>query len=70
MVLISLRYSASYHVVFRNSGLAVATVLLRLALTAPPPWSGLLGVVALVFALGLTLAYGRIAPGGRGAGDG
>ncbi len=25
VVLISLRYSASYHVVFRNSGLAVAT---------------------------------------------
>ncbi|MDP3505014.1 MAG: hypothetical protein Q8S33_32045 [Myxococcales bacterium] len=33
VVLFSLRYSASYLVVFRNSGLAVATVLLRLALS-------------------------------------
>jgi len=66
VVLISLRYSASYHVVFRNSGLAVATVLLRLALTAPPPMSGLLGVVAALYALGLTLAYNRLAPATRG----
>jgi hypothetical protein len=66
VVLISLRYSASYHIVFRNSGLAVATVLLRLALTAPPPMSGLLGVVAVVFALGLALAYNRFAPIARG----
>ena len=68
VVLISLRYSASYPVVFRNSGLAVTTVLLRLALTAPPPMSGLLGVVAVLYALGLTLAYNRFAPATRGAG--
>jgi hypothetical protein len=65
IVLISLRYSASYHIVFRNSGLAVATVLLRMALTAPAPMSGLLGVVAVVFALGLALAYNRFAPVAR-----
>ena len=68
VVLISLRYSSSYQIVFRNSGLAVATVLLRVALTAPPPMSGLLGVAALLFALVLTMAYNRFAPGGRGAG--
>ncbi len=62
VVLISLRYSASYHVVFRNSGLAVATVLLRLALSAPAPWVGLLGVSAMAFVLGLSLAYHRFAP--------
>ena len=66
VVLISLRYSASYHVVVRNSGLAVATVLLRLALTAPAPLSGLLGVVAVGYALALTWAYNRFAPAGRG----
>jgi hypothetical protein len=66
VVLISLRYSASYHVVIRNSGLAVATVLLRLALTAPAPLSGLLGVVAVLYALALTWAYNRFAPAGRG----
>jgi hypothetical protein len=62
LVLVSLRYSASYHVVFRNSGLAVATVLLRLALEAPPPFSGLLGLSAALFAVGLTVAYNRFAP--------
>lgn len=62
VVLISLRYSASYHVVFRNSGLAVATVLLRLALSAPPPWVSIVGVAATAFVLGLSAAYHRFAP--------
>jgi len=62
VVLISLRYSSSYHVVFRNSGLAVATVLLRVALAAPPPWIAILGLGAVLFALGLTIAYNRLAP--------
>lgn len=62
VVLISIRYSTSYHAVFRNSGLAVATVLLRLALSSPPPYTSLLGVAAILFALGLTAAYERFAP--------
>jgi hypothetical protein len=62
VVLISLRYSASYHVVFRNSGLAVATVLLRLALAAPPPWVSVLGAGAMAFVLALSVAYHRFAP--------
>lgn len=62
VVLISLRYSASYHIVFRNSGLAVGTVLLRLALSAPPPWISLLGVAATIFVIGLSIAYHRFAP--------
>lgn len=62
VVLISLRYNSSYRVVFRNSGLAVATVMLRLALSAPPPWAGALGLFAVLFAVALTLAYNRFAP--------
>jgi hypothetical protein len=62
VVLLSLRYSSAYEVVFRNSGLAVATVLLRLALTAPPYWSAALGLAAAIFALGLALACNRFAP--------
>ena len=34
IVLISLRYSSTYNVVFRNSGYALATVFIRLALIA------------------------------------
>lgn len=62
VVLISIRYSTSYHVVFRNSGLAVATVLLRLALSSPSPYTSVLGVAGIVFAIGLTFAYERFAP--------
>jgi hypothetical protein len=37
----------------------VATVLLRLALAAPPPWAGALGLGAVLFALVLTVVYDR-----------
>lgn len=57
LVLLSLRYSSTYRVVFRNSGFAVATVFLRLALTAPHALKAALGVVAALFALGLSAAY-------------
>ncbi|AOS84843.1 hypothetical protein BIU88_12325 [Chlorobaculum limnaeum] len=59
IVLISLRYSSSYPVVFRNSGFAVATLLIRLTLTAPPYFSVLLGIGAIAFAIGITFAYNR-----------
>lgn len=62
MVLLSLRYSSTYSFVFRNSGYAVATVFIRLALTSPNHVSVLLGVGAAVFALGVTLAYNAFAP--------
>jgi hypothetical protein len=62
VVLISLRYSASYHIVFRNSGLAVATVVLRVALAAPSPYISLLGIAAIAFLNGLSVAYHRFSP--------
>ena len=63
IVLISLRYSVAYPVVFRYFGFAVATVLIRLALTAPRVVDAGLGVVATVFALALTWVYNRTATG-------
>lgn len=59
IVLISLRYSTTFAIVFRNSGFALSTVLIRLALTAPPYVNVGLGLCAVLFALGLTLAYNR-----------
>jgi len=59
LVLISLRYSSNYQVLFRNSGFAVATVFVRLALSAPPYLDVVLGVGAMVFAIGITAAYNR-----------
>lgn len=63
LVLISLRYSSTYRVVFRNSGFAVATLLVRVALTAPPYFNALLGLAAVLFACGLTWAYNAFADG-------
>lgn len=57
LVFISLRYGSSYPIVFRNSGFAVATVLIRLALTAPSYINVLLGIGSVVFAIGITYAY-------------
>ena len=62
IVLIALHYSASYRVVFRNSAFALATVLIRIGLTAPPPYNALLGVTAALYAVLLTLAYNKFAP--------
>lgn len=62
IVLISLRYNPTFRVAFRYLGFAVATLFLRIALTAPPPIDALLGVGAALFAYGLTIAYNAFAP--------
>ena len=62
IVLVSLRYSASYHVVFRNFGFAAATVMLRLALAGPQYVDALLGIGAALFCVGLTAAYNYVRP--------
>lgn len=62
IVLISLRYSATYHVVFRNSGFAAATVMIRLALSGPRYLGAALGVGAALFNLGVAAAYSYVAP--------
>ncbi|MEW6594141.1 MAG: hypothetical protein AB1413_04630 [Thermodesulfobacteriota bacterium] len=62
IVLISLRYSSHYLVAFRNSGFAVATMLIRLALLAPTTIGAILGVGTALFALGITIAYNAFVP--------
>ncbi len=57
LVFISLRYGSSYPIVFRNSGFAFATLLIRLALSAPPYINVLLGIGSVLFAIGITYAY-------------
>ena len=62
VVLVSLRWSTTYSVFFRNSGFTVSTVFIRLALAAPPPFNAAVGVGSALFALGITLAYNRFLP--------
>jgi hypothetical protein len=57
IVFLSLRHSFSYENVFRSSGFAVVTVLIRIALTAPPYLNAGLGVGATLLGIALTAAY-------------
>jgi hypothetical protein len=57
VVLVSVRFSHAYPVVFRNSGFALATVVLRLSLAAPAFYNASLGVGAALYILGLNAVY-------------
>ena len=46
VVLISIRYTTTYSIVFRNSAFAVANVLIPLSLTPPPYYNIAIGVIA------------------------
>ncbi|QJB57526.1 hypothetical protein [Pseudodesulfovibrio sp. zrk46] len=57
LVLIAQRFLPKFHAIFRNSGFALATLLIRLALTAPPYYNVCIGIASCVFACLLTLVY-------------
>lgn len=55
VVLLSQCFQPSFYAVFRNSGFALSTLIIRIALAAPPPFNVYLGVAAAFFAILLTL---------------
>lgn len=55
VVLISQCFQPGFYAVFRNSGFALSTMIIRIALAAPPFYNVLLGVAAAVFAILLTI---------------
>ncbi|HWQ10126.1 MAG TPA: hypothetical protein VN436_13490 [Holophaga sp.] len=55
IVLLSHTYQPAFRSVFRNSGFALATLLIRFALAAPAYYAPLLGVSAIAFAYGVSL---------------
>jgi hypothetical protein len=55
VVLISQCFQPSFYAVFRNSGFALSTLIIRIALAAPPFYNVLLGLTAALFAILLTL---------------
>ncbi len=55
VVLISQCFQPSFYAVFRNSGFALSTLIIRIALAAPPFYNALLGIAAAIFAIMLTL---------------
>ena len=60
IVLISECFHPSFYTVFRNSGFALSTMLIRMALAAPPYFNVLLGIAAALFAILLTKISGRL----------
>lgn len=60
LVLISLRYSNSYRVIFRNFGYALATILMRVAIELDHIHNVILGISSAVFVLLLVLTYNNI----------
>lgn len=68
LVLLSLAASADHRVVFRNSGFAAATVMMRLALTAPRFVNVLLAAGAALYALLVSVVYERARSGAEARG--
>ena len=59
LVLIAQSFLPQFSAVFRNSGYALATLLIRLSLTAPIYYDVLIGISSITFALVLTLVYNK-----------
>ena len=60
VVLISQCYQPGFYAVFRNSGFALSTMIIRIALAAPPFYNVLLGIAAALFAILLTVVSQRL----------
>jgi len=60
VVLISQCYQPGFYAVFRNSGFALSTMIIRIALAAPPFYNVLLGVAAPLFAIILAIVSGKL----------
>lgn len=56
LVLCSQCFQPSFYAIFRNSGYALATLIIRIALAAPPFYNVLLGLAAAIFAILLTFS--------------
>ncbi len=59
IVIISLRYSHLYIVVFRNTGFAVATILIRFALSLPRYYDAAMGIISMIFVILLSILYNK-----------
>lgn len=63
VVLISQCFQPGFYAVFRNSGFALSTMIIRIALAAPPFYNVLLGIAAAVFAIMLTIVSRKLFKG-------
>ena len=59
IVLISMQYSQLFLSIFRNSGFALATVIVRISVTAPPYYREALAVFAALFSYFIAYVYNK-----------
>lgn len=59
IVIISLRYSHLYCVVFRNTGFAIATILIRFTLSMPIFYDAIMGVISILFVILISYIYNK-----------
>jgi len=57
IVLIALRYTLNYYRIFRYSAFVLATILIRISLSADTYYDVVIGVIACLFVLALTASY-------------
>ena len=57
IVLLAMRYSDDHAVVFRNAGFAACTLLIRIALSAPPIYNVMLGIISAGLLIALAASY-------------
>ena len=60
ILLFSLRYTSKYYNLFRYSSFALATIFLRLTLSAPAYFNVLLAVIAGLMVLGVSFIYNKL----------
>lgn len=60
ILLFSLRYTTKYYNLFRYSSFALATIFLRLTLSAPAYYNVILSVIAGLMVLGVSYIYNRL----------
>lgn len=57
IVLIALRFTLNYYKIFRYSAFVLATIMIRLSLSLYPSYDVIVGLIAAVFVLALTVTY-------------
>ncbi|MGL1931794.1 MAG: hypothetical protein OCC45_08540 [Desulfotalea sp.] len=60
LVLASQCFQPSFHAIFRNSGYALSTLIIRISLAAPAFYNVLLGIAAALFAIFLTYGSNKL----------
>ena len=60
VVLVAQCFHPSFYSIFRNSGFALSTMIIRLALVAPVYFNVLLGLAAIILAILLTVISDRL----------